>query len=69
MKRNAGGIDRTIRVIAGLTLLSLLFWGEGNARWWGLIGLIPLLTGLAGSCPAYSLLGISTCPLKQSKES
>jgi hypothetical protein len=69
MKRNAGGIDRTIRVIAGLALLSLLFWGEGNARWWGLIGLIPLLTGLAGSCPAYSLLGISTCPLKQSKES
>jgi hypothetical protein len=69
MKRNAGGIDRTIRVIAGLALLSLLFWGEGSARWWGVIGLIPLFTGLAGSCPAYTLLGISTCPLKGSEKS
>jgi hypothetical protein len=61
MTRNVGTTDRVLRVILGLVLLSLLFVVEGGARWLGLIGLVPLLTGLAGSCPAYRLLGIRTC--------
>ena len=65
MKPNAGQIDRVLRVIVGLALLSLIFILDGNAKWWGLIGLGPLLTGLLGRCPGYSLLGISTCSLNR----
>ena len=57
---NEGGADRTVRIIAGLVLLSLMFVGPKSM--WGLLGAVPLLTGLAGTCPVYSLLGISTCP-------
>ncbi len=60
MKQNVGSTEKTIRIIAGLAILSLIFFLEGNARWLGLVGLVPLVTGLAGSCPAYALLGIST---------
>jgi hypothetical protein len=60
MKSNVGTADRVIRIIAGLALLSLLFILEGNARWWGLVGLIPLATGLAGWCALYKPLGIDT---------
>ena len=59
MKVNESNIERVIRVIAGLIILSLVLVGPQS--WWGLIGLVPLATGLVGSCPAYSLLGISTC--------
>ncbi len=59
MKVNESNIERVIRVIAGLIILSLIFVGPQS--WWGLIGLVPLATGLVGNCPAYSLLGISTC--------
>lgn len=62
MSRNEGNIDRVLRVILGLVLLSLVFVGPQS--WWGLIGLVPLVTGLIGTCPIYSILGISTCPLK-----
>jgi hypothetical protein len=62
MKRNVGGIDKTLRIIVGLGLLSLLFILEGNARWFGLIGLVPLATAFAGFCPLYAILGVSTCP-------
>jgi len=65
MKANVGGLDRAVRIVAGLALLSLVFILDGNARWWGLIGAVPLLTGLAGSCPAYWLLGLDTCPIKR----
>jgi len=61
MKRNVGTVDRAIRIVAGLALLSLVFILEGNARWWGLIGLVPLVTGLIGWCGAYIPLGIDTC--------
>jgi hypothetical protein len=47
-------------------LLSAVFLVEGNARWWGLIGIVPIATALAGYCPLYALLGLSTCPTKQS---
>lgn len=62
MSKNEGNIDRVIRVVLGLVLLSLVF--VGPQTWWGLIGIVPLVTGLVGSCPVYSVLGISTCPTK-----
>ena len=61
---NVGGIDRALRIIVGLVLLALIF--VGPKTWWGLIGIIPLFTGLFGTCPADSLVGLSTCPLKKS---
>ncbi len=62
MARNVGGIDKVLRVVLGLVLLSLLFVLEGASRWWGLVGLVPLGTGLMGYCPLYSVLAINTCP-------
>jgi hypothetical protein len=64
MKSNVGSIDRALRVVAGLVLLALVFVLDGDARWWGLIGVVPLATGLAGFCPLYALLGLTTCPMK-----
>ncbi|MBE7521214.1 MAG: DUF2892 domain-containing protein [Burkholderiales bacterium] len=65
MNVNMGNIDRVIRFVVGLAILSLVFVLEGNARWWGLVGLVPLLTSLAGRCPAYAIFGMSTCPMKK----
>ncbi|MEW5862760.1 MAG: DUF2892 domain-containing protein [Pseudomonadota bacterium] len=65
MKANVGTVDRVLRIVAGLVLLSAVFLVEGNARWWGLIGIVPIATALAGYCPLYALLGLSTCPTKQ----
>jgi hypothetical protein len=56
---NEHPIERGLRVIAGIVLLSLVFFGPRT--FWGLIGLIPLVTGLLGSCPLYTLFGVSTC--------
>ena len=64
MKVNVGSADKAIRIVIGLALLSLLFLLEGKARWFGLIGLVPLLTALSGFCPLYTLFGLSTCPRK-----
>lgn len=63
MSKNVGSIDRTLRVLLGLVLLSLVVLLDAPARWWGLVGLVPLLTGLFSFCPLYSLLGISSCPV------
>ncbi len=63
MKLNVGSIDRAIRIIVGLIVISLAFWGLKTP--WGYIGIIPLVTGFIGICPGYSLLGISTCKRKQ----
>lgn len=60
MKKNVGKVDRVIRIVLGLALLSLLLLLDGNARYWGLIGLIPLITGIAGYCPIYAILKTST---------
>jgi hypothetical protein len=65
MAVNVGGIDRTLRIVAGLAVLSLFFVLEGNARYWALLGFVPLLTGVFRYCPAYSLIGLSTCPMKR----
>ncbi len=59
--RNEHALDRVIRVIAGIALLSLVWIGPKTA--WGWVGLVPLVTGLVGSCPLYRLLGISTCSM------
>lgn len=61
MTRNVGTVDRIVRVVVGLGLLSLIFVLEGNARWWGLIGLGPLATAAMGYCPPYAWFGINTC--------
>ena len=63
-KINEGTVDRILRVIAGIGLLSLTVLGPKTA--WGLVGLVPLVTGLAGTCPLYTLLGLNTCPMKPS---
>ncbi len=67
MAKNVGSIDRTLRVLLGLVLLSLVVLLDAPARWWGLVGLVPLLTGLFSFCPLYSLLGISSCPVSSSR--
>jgi hypothetical protein len=61
MNRNVGTIDRTMRIIAGLALLSLIYFLPGPERWIGLVGVVLILTALAGWCPAYFLFGIRTC--------
>lgn len=64
LKRNVGTIDRTLRIVIGLALLSLVFVGPQTL--WGLVGLVPLLTAFIGSCPLYSIVGLSSCPLNKS---
>jgi len=59
--KNAGTIDRVIRVILGLAILSLTVIGPKSL--WGLVGLVPLITGLVGFCPIYKMLGLNSCPL------
>ena len=61
MNPNVGTVDRVIRVLIGLGLLSLFFILDGNARWFGLIGFVPLLTAGIRFCPLYTVLGIRTC--------
>ena len=63
MKTNVGGIDRGLRVLAGVVLIALTLMG--TIGMWGWIGVVPLLTGLAGTCPAYSLLGMNTCSMNK----
>ncbi len=58
--KNVGTLDRVIRVVAGAAVLSLTVVGPRSL--WGLVGLVPLLTGLVGTCPLYTVLGLRTCP-------
>ncbi|MBD3769790.1 MAG: DUF2892 domain-containing protein [Rhodobacterales bacterium] len=61
-KTNEGTIDRVLRVIVGLALIAIVFVGPKTP--WGWVGLVPLLTGLVGTCPLYTILGVRTCKLK-----
>lgn len=61
MTANVGTLDRVLRIIAGLGLISLVFVGPQTP--WGWIGLVPLITALVGYCPAYAIFGLSTCPV------
>lgn len=64
--KNVGGIDRILRIVVGLVLLSLFFlFADASWRYFALIGVVPLLTGLMSSCPLYSIMGLSTCPVKR----
>ena len=66
MKHNVGGIDRILRIVVGLVLIGLAATGTVGRGGW--IGVVPLLTGLAGTCPAYKLLGMNTCPMKSERK-
>jgi hypothetical protein len=65
MTPNVGTIDRSLRIIVGLVLIALA--ATGKVGWWGYIGLVPLATGLFRFCPAYTLLGMRTCPAEPAK--
>jgi hypothetical protein len=67
LKKNVGGIDRVLRIVVGVALLAAFFaLPEMTGRWFLLIGIVPLATGLMSSCPLYSVLGVSTCPMQKS---
>lgn len=61
MKINVGGIDRILRIIAGLALIALTLTGTIGV--WGWIGVVPLATGLMKFCPVYAMLGFNSCPM------
>ncbi len=61
MEKNVGSLDRGARIIVGLALLSLVFLRQDSSRWFGLIGVLPLLTASLSWCPLYTVLGIKTC--------
>lgn len=63
MKTNEGSLDRTLRIVVGLVLVALALTGTVGA--WGWIGVVPIVTGALGWCPAYTLLGINTCAVKR----
>jgi len=62
MKTNVGGIDKILRIVAGIALIA---WALMGGPVWAWIGIVPLATGLLGWCPAYTLLGMNTCPLSK----
>lgn len=61
-KTNEGSLDRMLRIIVGIVLLILAFRGQYTPWTW--LGVVPLLTGLIGWCPAYTLFGIKTCKVR-----
>ena len=63
MKINVGTLDRVARIAAGLVLIALA--ATNTVGWWGWLGVVPLATGLVRFCPAYTLLGINTCPMNR----
>jgi hypothetical protein len=67
MTHNVGTADRAVRITMGIVVLLGTVALEHQARWFGLIGLVPLLTGIFGNCPLYSVFGVSTCPLRTAK--
>jgi hypothetical protein len=66
MKLNVGGIDRVVRVAAGLGLVA---WAAMGGPVWAWIGVVPIFTGAVGFCPAYTLIGLNTCPMKEKSQS
>jgi hypothetical protein len=63
MKMNVGMIDKVLRIIAGVVLIGLTLMGIIGV--WGWIGVIPLVTGVMGWCPLYTIFGMNTCPTKE----
>jgi hypothetical protein len=62
MKANVGGIDKILRIVAGIALIA---WALMGGPVWAWIGIVPLATGAIGWCPIYPILGLSTCPSKK----
>ena len=62
MKKNVGGIDKILRIGAGVALVA---WAALGGPAWAWIGVVPLATGLTGFCPVYPLLGMSSCPIRK----
>ena len=62
MNSNVGGIDRILRILLGLGILGAGYYFK---NWWGLVGLVPLFTGIFRFCPAYLPFGLSTCKMKR----
>jgi len=62
MKTSVGGIDKILRIIVGIALIA---WAVLGGPVWAWIGVLPLITGAMGWCPAYTLIGLNTCPLKK----
>ena len=62
MKLNEGKMDRVARIVAGILIFGAGFYFNS---WWGLVGLVPFVTGLVGTCPLYQILGLQTCALKK----
>ncbi len=65
MKLNEGTVDRILRVLVGIIILSLAFVGPKTP--WAYLGIVPLLTGAIGFCPLYAILGVNTCGLPKAK--
>ncbi len=65
MNKNVGNIDKILRIVAGVALIGLSLAGVIGV--WGWIGVVPLVTGLIGWCPAYAMLGIKSCPVSDKK--
>jgi predicted RND superfamily exporter protein len=66
MPVNEGSVDRLVRVIVGLVIIVVLaVFLHGENKWWAVLGLVPLITGITGFCGLYTLLGIKTCPVKK----
>ncbi len=63
--KNVGGIDKILRIVVGALLVLAYFLTDGPYSWLYLLGIIPLVTGLLGTCPVYSLIGVNTCPMKK----
>ena len=60
--KNVGSIDRILRIIVGIAIMGAGYYFK---NWWGAIGAVPVMTALMGWCPAYTLLGIKTCPVNK----
>jgi len=63
--KNIGGIDKVFKLVVGLTLLSLLLWGDGNLKYLGLIGLVPIISVIFDVCPLCLILGKKSCKIKK----
>jgi hypothetical protein len=69
-EQNVGLSDRAVRTLSGFFLIGLIFLApDAPLRWLGLVGVVPLVTGLIGTCPFYKLMGKSTCPMKEKARS
>ncbi len=68
--KNIGSTDRSIRIVLGIAMIAAFFMMNGTTAWHYvyLLGIVPLITGLAGSCPLYAMMGISTCPVENHEE-